>query len=61
VFGLTTSRRSEMGGFYICASEFAIQFLWVGIGGLNESVVTANCIVWIDRLGLISCTLMLWY
>jgi hypothetical protein len=50
-----------MGGFYICASEFAIQFLWVGIGGLNESVVTANCIVWIDRLGLISCTLMLWY
>jgi hypothetical protein len=60
VFGLMTSCRSEMDGFCICASEFAFQFLWIGFGGLNETAVIADHIVWTARLGLISCTLMLW-
>jgi hypothetical protein len=35
-----------MDGFYICASEFAFLFLWIGFGGLNETVVVAGPIVW---------------
>jgi hypothetical protein len=60
VFGSMTSCRSEMDGFCICASEFAFLFLWIGFGGLNETVVVAGHIVWTARLGLISCTFMLW-
>jgi hypothetical protein len=55
-----TYYRGELNGFCICASKFTFQFLWIGIGGLNETAVIADHIVWTARLGLISCTSMLW-